>query len=329
MAKRFERLLDKATDSTLLEPHWDAILDCVDAIRSAEVPVKTAMQSVRKRMHNENPHVAHHALLVLEACVKNCGEKVHTEIATKEVMEDIKHLAAETKADKVKEKILELVQCWSHAFKSKPEYKIVADTHNLMKLEGFEFPSLRESEAMFVAESAPDWADGDECFRCRTQFGLLTRKHHCRACGQIFCDKCSSRQMILPRYGIEKSVRVCETCFDKPQQQQPKGAEKEKTATGGGESSKPTLTADQKAAKERELKQREEEELQLVMALSQSEAEEKERQRQLMMYKMYNGPDQSAEMPINAGQNNRASGASSGPVSNGYKGTAPASARQR
>lgn len=28
---------DKATDPTLLEPNWDAILDCVDQIRAGEV----------------------------------------------------------------------------------------------------------------------------------------------------------------------------------------------------------------------------------------------------------------------------------------------------
>lgn len=38
--------------------------------------VSAALASIQKRIHNENPHVAHHALLVLEACVKNCGKKV-------------------------------------------------------------------------------------------------------------------------------------------------------------------------------------------------------------------------------------------------------------
>lgn len=74
-------------------------------------------------------------MLVLEALVKNCGDKFHKEVATKECMEDMKHMAAES-TEKVKEKILELIQCWAHAFRDKPEYKIVKDTHALMKLEG-------------------------------------------------------------------------------------------------------------------------------------------------------------------------------------------------
>ena len=37
---------------------------------------RTAVVSLQKRYHSDNPHVAHHTLLVLEAAVKNCGEKV-------------------------------------------------------------------------------------------------------------------------------------------------------------------------------------------------------------------------------------------------------------
>ena len=36
-----------------------------------------------------------------------------------------------------------------------------------------------------------------------------------RNCGQIFCSKCSSKTCPLPRYGIEREVRVCDVCFDK------------------------------------------------------------------------------------------------------------------
>lgn len=84
-----------------------------------------------------------------------------------------------------------------------------------MKAEGAAFKPLQESDAMFVADTAPEWADGECCHRCRTEFGLVVRKHHCRACGQIFCQKCSAKVCTLPKYGIEKEVRVCDSCFEK------------------------------------------------------------------------------------------------------------------
>lgn len=37
-----------------------------------------------------------------------------------------------------------------------------------------------------------------ECSNCMKAFGYLRRKHHCRACGQIFCAGCSSRTRTLP-----------------------------------------------------------------------------------------------------------------------------------
>lgn len=39
-------------------------------------------------------------------------------------------------------------------------------------------------------------------------------QHHCRACGQIFCGKCSSKYSTIPKFGIEKEVRVCEPCYE-------------------------------------------------------------------------------------------------------------------
>jgi growth factor-regulated tyrosine kinase substrate len=87
-----------------------------------------------------------------------------------------------------------------------------------MKLEGFQFQPLKESEAMFDVEEAPAWKEDSECstcFRCRAEFTTMRRRHHCRACGQIFCHSCSSKTSPIPKFGIEKEVRVCDTCFDK------------------------------------------------------------------------------------------------------------------
>lgn len=83
-----------------------------------------------------------------------------------------------------------------------------------MKAEGYQFPALKESDAMFRADTAPAWADGEVCHRCRVTFSMVQRKHHCRACGQVFCGQCSSKVSTLPKFGIEKEVRVCEACYE-------------------------------------------------------------------------------------------------------------------
>ena len=62
----------------------------------------------------------------------------------------------------------------------------------------------------------PRWVPDDqctECAACKDAFSLVRRKHHCRSCGLIFCAKCSSGAIPLPRYDLTKNVRVCDTCF--------------------------------------------------------------------------------------------------------------------
>ncbi|XP_037090495.1 rabankyrin-5-like [Pollicipes pollicipes] len=60
----------------------------------------------------------------------------------------------------------------------------------------------------------PGWCDGDYCMECSTKFGIATRKHHCRHCGRLLCNRCSDRQLPIVKYNINKPIRVCDTCSD-------------------------------------------------------------------------------------------------------------------
>jgi len=48
-----------------------------------------------------------------------------------------------------------------------------------MKAEGYTFPALKESDAMFSSDVAPGWEDSDCCHRCRVKFGMVQRKVNC------------------------------------------------------------------------------------------------------------------------------------------------------
>ncbi|RLN63887.1 hypothetical protein BBP00_00003812 [Phytophthora kernoviae] len=43
---------------------------------------------------------------------------------------------------------------------------------------------------------------------------LLTRRHHCRQCGNSFCYEHSTRQLALPHLGYMAAQRVCDECFE-------------------------------------------------------------------------------------------------------------------
>nr|XP_019950083.1 PREDICTED: hepatocyte growth factor-regulated tyrosine kinase substrate isoform X2 [Paralichthys olivaceus] len=294
----FERLLDKATSQLLLETDWESILQICDLIRQGDTQAKYAIGAIKKKLNDKNPHVALYGLEVLESVVKNCGQTVHDEVASKQTMEELKDLLKKQTEPNVRNKILYLIQAWAHAFRNEPKYKVVQDTYQIMKVEGHVFPEFKESDAMFAAERAPDWVDAEECHRCRVQFGVMTRKHHCRACGQIFCGKCSSKYSTIPKFGIEKEVRVCEPCFEllnnHPSLSPPlrKAEGKAPGSTGTPELPPEYLTSplsqqSQMPPKRDEAALQEEEELQLAIALSQSEAEEKERMRHKNSYSVY------------------------------------------
>lgn len=52
------------------------------------------------------------------------------------------------------------------------------------------------------------------CSCCNAAFTLFRRRHHCRACGQIFCAECSKFTKNLNCWGYKDPVRVCESCFN-------------------------------------------------------------------------------------------------------------------
>lgn len=60
------------------------------------------------------------------------------------------------------------------------------------------------------------WVPDDrarECADCKQRFTQFRRKHHCRACGQVFCSDCTKQRICLPQFGYTNPERVCENCF--------------------------------------------------------------------------------------------------------------------
>jgi hypothetical protein len=65
---------------------------------------------------------------------------------------------------------------------------------------------------MAVACGPSFWVSDDErdrCQSCAGAFGLFLRRHHCRRCGEIFCDPCSAATAPLNSLDGRDLVRVC------------------------------------------------------------------------------------------------------------------------
>ncbi|XP_036746884.1 FYVE, RhoGEF and PH domain-containing protein 6 isoform X2 [Manis pentadactyla] len=82
-----------------------------------------------------------------------------------------------------------------------------------------EADSEDKEEVSPLGSKAPIWIPDTRatmCMICTSEFTLTWRRHHCRACGKIVCQACSSN-----KYGLDylknQPARVCEHCFQELQ----------------------------------------------------------------------------------------------------------------
>ncbi|XP_019968314.2 zinc finger FYVE domain-containing protein 9 isoform X1 [Paralichthys olivaceus] len=74
--------------------------------------------------------------------------------------------------------------------------------------------ALCKKPASSLGEVAPVWVPDSQapvCMKCDVKFTFTKRRHHCRACGKVFCAACCSLKCRL-LYMDRKEARVCITC---------------------------------------------------------------------------------------------------------------------
>jgi len=80
-------------------------------------------------------------------------------------------------------------------------------------------PPTRVISSWVADQIAPKyWRPNHEikhCYSCNKRFEPTVKKHHCRACGEGFCEDCSNNVMPVPERGWMTPVRVCDKCYQK------------------------------------------------------------------------------------------------------------------
>uniref|UniRef100_A0A803W4K1 FYVE, RhoGEF and PH domain containing 6 n=1 Tax=Ficedula albicollis TaxID=59894 RepID=A0A803W4K1_FICAL len=103
--------------------------------------------------------------------------------------------------------------------KSIEEYTKKRITFNPSK--SLEEAEEKQEEDSPLGSKAPIWIPDTRatmCMICTSEFTLTWRRHHCRACGKIVCQACSSNKHGLD-YMKNQPARVCDHCFRELQKQ--------------------------------------------------------------------------------------------------------------
>ncbi|XP_078521324.1 TOM1-like protein 2 isoform X4 [Lissotriton helveticus] len=136
--------IEKATDGSLQGEDWTLNMEICDIINETEEGPKDAIRALKKRLNgNKNYREVMLALTILETCVKNCGHRFHTLVASRDFIEGVLVkiiLPKNNPPTIVQEKVLALVQAWADAFRSSPDLTGVVHIYEELKRKGIEFP---------------------------------------------------------------------------------------------------------------------------------------------------------------------------------------------
>ncbi|XP_038840418.1 target of Myb protein 1-like isoform X1 [Salvelinus namaycush] len=136
--------IEYATSSSLQSEDWALNMDICDIINETEEGPRDAYKAIKKRIvGNKNFREVMLALIVLEACVKNCGHRFHVLVSTREFVEGVLVRSILPKNNPplvLHDRVLSLIQAWADAFRSSPALTGVVSVYEDLRRKGLEFP---------------------------------------------------------------------------------------------------------------------------------------------------------------------------------------------
>ncbi|XP_040845620.1 ADP-ribosylation factor-binding protein GGA3 isoform X1 [Ochotona curzoniae] len=133
-----ESWLNKATNPSNRQEDWEYIIGFCDQINKELEGPQIAVRLLAHKIQSPQEWEAVQALTVLEACMKNCGRRLHNEVGKFRFLNELikvvspKYLGDRV-SEKVKSKVIELLYSWTLAL---PEEAKIKDAYHMLKRQG-------------------------------------------------------------------------------------------------------------------------------------------------------------------------------------------------
>ncbi|XP_018021434.1 signal transducing adapter molecule 1 [Hyalella azteca] len=140
-ANKLEPEIDRATSDANTSEDWALILDICDRVKEYNDGPKDCIKAIAKKLNSDRPRTALQAIVVLDACINNCGRNFHLEVASREFEQELRKIITNQRTNpKVSEKLRQHLLAWSEGdFKSDSQLSLIPELVSKLRQQGYEF----------------------------------------------------------------------------------------------------------------------------------------------------------------------------------------------
>ena len=134
----FESIFNKAKNTTNRFQDWEFVMSFCDRVNEEPDGPPAAMKVLADKLKIQDENTQLLAIAVLEACVKNCGAKFHTEVGKFKLLNELIKIispkySGEVSSEQLKTKVRNLFFQWRRGL---PKQGKILDAYEMLKKEG-------------------------------------------------------------------------------------------------------------------------------------------------------------------------------------------------
>uniref|UniRef100_A0A674CFL8 Golgi associated, gamma adaptin ear containing, ARF binding protein 1 n=1 Tax=Salmo trutta TaxID=8032 RepID=A0A674CFL8_SALTR len=176
-----ESRINKATNPLNRDTDWDSIQAFCDQLNNDLEGPQLATRLLAHKIQSPQEWEAMQALVVLEMCMKSCGERFHSEVGKFRFLNELikvvspKYLGTRA-PETVKKKVLELIYSWTLGL---PDEAKIADAYQMLKKQGIvkQDPVLPADKLLLLPPPRPKNAIFEDEEKSKTLTRLLNSTH--------------------------------------------------------------------------------------------------------------------------------------------------------